>query len=240
MLQIEFLLLPCSTHVPTAMPEQIFTKSKHTASGTFTSTSISSPPSSVLSSNSVVYISVDIEASGPIPCEYSLLSIGACVVGREDHKSCRFYIELKPINDNYVQEALDVTGFSMESLMQNGTDPLLAMEKFSSWINDVTRNGKLKAIFVGYPVGFDWSFINYYFYRYLRFNPFGISGIDIKSVWMGKTGQKWHKISKGSILQDLKITDLLHTHNALEDAVEQSILFKKIMEASADGKTDYY
>ena len=30
------------------------------------------------------YISVDIEASGPVPGEYSMLSLGACVVGATD------------------------------------------------------------------------------------------------------------------------------------------------------------
>jgi ribonuclease T len=28
-----------------------------------------------------IYFSVDIEASGPIPGEYSMLSLGACLVG---------------------------------------------------------------------------------------------------------------------------------------------------------------
>jgi DNA polymerase III epsilon subunit-like protein len=181
-----------------------------------------------------------VEASGPIPGEYSLLSIGACIVGLEednekvDNKSSHFYAELKPVNDNFVQEALDVTGFSIERLKQNGTDPVLAMERFDSWINTITKYGKLKPIFVAYPVAFDWSFINYYFHKYLKFNPFGVSGIDIKSVWMGKTNQKWHKISKESILHDLQIADLEHTHNALDDAIEQSKLFRRILQYAND------
>jgi len=64
------------------------------------------------------YISVDIEASGPIPEVYSMLSVGACVIG---DTSKTFYVELKPLNDNYIQQALDVTGFSMEKLKKNGT-----------------------------------------------------------------------------------------------------------------------
>lgn len=51
-----------------------------------------------------IYISVDIEASGPIPGEYSLLSIGACVVNQT---SQTFYAELKLLNDNYLPNALD-------------------------------------------------------------------------------------------------------------------------------------
>lgn len=48
------------------------------------------------------YISVDIEASGPIPGEYSMLSLGACVVG---DTAKTFYREIKPITDKYVQRA---------------------------------------------------------------------------------------------------------------------------------------
>jgi hypothetical protein len=42
-----------------------------------------------------VFISVDVETAGPIPGDYSLLSIGACVV---DEPSQTFSCELQPIN----------------------------------------------------------------------------------------------------------------------------------------------
>lgn len=44
------------------------------------------------------FISVDIEASGPIPGEYSMLSIGACQVDNIDNA---FYVELRPISNAY-------------------------------------------------------------------------------------------------------------------------------------------
>jgi hypothetical protein len=56
------------------------------------------------------FISVDIETAGPIPGEYSMLSLGACVVGRRDEG---FYAELKPLNSNAVPDALKVTGFDL-------------------------------------------------------------------------------------------------------------------------------
>ena len=54
---------------------------------------------------SEIYISVDVEASGPIPGEYSLLSIGACLVGQPDQS---FYVELKPLNDNFTEKATEL------------------------------------------------------------------------------------------------------------------------------------
>jgi hypothetical protein len=62
-----------------------------------------------LSSKSVTYVSVDIECSGPIPAEYSMLSLGACVVGNEENNNNKendytFYIEIQPLSDNYVKD----------------------------------------------------------------------------------------------------------------------------------------
>ena len=89
------------------------------------------------SSKSVIYISVDIECSGYIPAEYSMLSLGACVVGNEDNDSCAFYIEVQPISDNYVKEALEIAGLSMQELKVKGTAPKEALKKFADWIAKV-------------------------------------------------------------------------------------------------------
>jgi DNA polymerase III alpha subunit (gram-positive type) len=185
----------------------------------------------VYDSKSAIYISVDIECSGPVPIDYSMLSLGVCVVGNEDgdHDSdSQFYVEMKPISDKYVKEALEVCNFSLEELRIKGMPPQQAMKKFADWIAKVS--GRRKPVFVAYPVTFDWSFVNYYFYKYIGLNPFGVSGINIKSVWIGKTNAKWHSIGIDDIKKSLCIEHLLHTHNALDDAKAQSILFKKMID----------
>ena len=150
------------------------------------------------SSESAIYISIDIECSGFIPAEYSMLSLGACVVGNEDDESCTFYIEMQPISDNYVKEALEIAGFSMQNLKVKGIPPKEAMEKFADWIAKVSDDKK--PVFVASPIAFDWCFVNYYFHKFLGWNPFGVSGIDLKSVWLGKTNSKWHTLA----MEDIK------------------------------------
>lgn len=62
------------------------------------------------------YISVDIEADGPIPGPYSMLSIGAAVAGVQDGdgftaaapEKHTFHRELRPIGEEFVPEALAV------------------------------------------------------------------------------------------------------------------------------------
>jgi hypothetical protein len=61
--------------------------------------------------NTEVYISVDVEASGPCPPTYSMLSIGACVVG---DSGTSFYVELHPISKQAVAEAIKVVGKPLE------------------------------------------------------------------------------------------------------------------------------
>ena len=171
----------------------------------------------------VVYVSVDIEASGPIPGEYSILSVGACEVGDIEKN---FYTEIQPISERFVGEALDVCGFSLEELKKTGTDPHDAMGRFAEWIKWLA-DGR-KPVFVAYGLGFDWPFVNYYFIRFAAENPFNISGIDIKSVWLGKTKCSWQKTSKTDIKRALGV-QLEHTHNALDDAKEQAVVFEKIL-----------
>ena len=54
-----------------------------------------------------VYISVDIEAAGPVPATYSMLSLGAAVV---HDLQTNFYAEFRPINRKSVPAAMKVVG----------------------------------------------------------------------------------------------------------------------------------
>src|SRR5438067_1294281 len=99
---------------------------------------------------SEIYISVDIEAAGPIPGEYSLLSIGACLTNDIDQS---FYIELHPINGRFVQRALDISGLSLQYLRQNGKSPLEAMTLFRDWLRKISTGSK--PVFVGFNASFD-------------------------------------------------------------------------------------
>src|SRR5258708_6834433 len=101
-----------------------------------------------------VFISVDVETAGPIPGEYSLLSIGACDADHPDHQ---FACELKPISMAFVPEALAVTGLSLETLAKTGLEPKEAVEQFAAWARSLARNGEA-LVFVGFNAPFDWSF----------------------------------------------------------------------------------
>lgn len=170
------------------------------------------------------YISVDIEASGPIPGEYSMLSLGACLV-RDIHEG--FYAELRPISDRYVSEALEVSGLSLPRLRENGIDPPEAMTAFRSWIEDACVDRR--PVFVGFNASFDWSFVNWYFHKFLEENPFGIGGVDIKAYYMGFSGSEWSDTTSSKLPSTFQ-SSRTQTHHALEDAQAQAEIFKKLLE----------
>lgn len=170
-----------------------------------------------------VFISVDVETAGPIPGEYSLLTIGACnVADAEQTFSC----ELKPTTRNADPKALEVTGLSLDKLEQEGLEPAEAMRQFLAWVNRIV-GADSTPIFVGFNAAFDWSFINYYFHRYIGENPFGFSALDIKSLYMGAAGTTWSQTRSSQIAETLHPT-LKGDHDALHDAQYQAELFRLI------------
>jgi DNA polymerase III epsilon subunit-like protein len=170
-----------------------------------------------------VFISVDVETDGPIPGDYSLQSIGAVVV---DRPSETFYVELKPISDKFVPEALEITKLDRERLAREGVEPAEAMRRFADWVRAVAGRGR--AVFVAFNATFDWSFVHWYFIHFVGESPFGISGLDVKAYYMGALGKRrWAETTKRHLEPRFR-SDLPHTHNALDDAREQAEVFAKI------------
>lgn len=170
-----------------------------------------------------IYISVDVEASGPIPGEFSMLSLGACVAGNTRDT---FYAELKPLNDNFDKRALEVSGLSMSELKVKGEKPAEAMGRFEKWIKEMS--GDNKPVFVAFNATFDWSFSHWYFVRFLGRDPFGISGLDIKAYYMGMKKTQWRETAKKQVRAKFP-SKQRHTHNALDDAIEQAEIFEKML-----------
>ncbi|MBI4673317.1 MAG: 3'-5' exoribonuclease [Chloroflexi bacterium] len=173
-----------------------------------------------------IYFSVDVETSGPIPGEYSLLSIGACVVG---DTARRFYIELQPLNENYTDKAIAAAKLSLAQLFESGTTPRMAMAQFAQWVHENADGAR--AVFVGFNAAFDWSFVNYYFVKFFgaSANPFGHSALDIKSYYMGAYRTTFTGTSMRRMPPELS-PDRPLSHNALEDAIQQAKIFERLLE----------
>ncbi len=154
-----------------------------------------------------IYIVVDVEADGPYPGDYSMVSFGACVVDSTFNKT--FYGKVKPISDNYIKEALNVSGHSREEHL-TFEEPIKVMKEFADWLKTISNNQSI--VFFSDNNGFDWQFINFYFHKFYGSNPFGFSSRRIGDVFSGmyddlKVGSKWKNLRR-----------FRHTHNPVDDA----------------------
>lgn len=182
-----------------------------------------------------VYFSADVETDGPIPGPYSLLSFGLVLAGRFDGRSFSapttydqtFYRELKPISDEYEAEALAVNGLDRARLMLQGSDPVDAMTEAAEWVRQIAGVGR--PVLVAFPLSFDWTWLYWYLVRYSRHgSPFNHSScFDIKTAYAVKARLPMASAGKNKIAADLQ-SSRPHTHNALDDAIEQAEIFSKV------------
>lgn len=171
------------------------------------------------------YISVDVETAGPNPSEYSLLSIGACLVS---DPAKTFYVEVQPVTAAFTTEALQICGLELETLQTRGLPPGEAMSCFADWVRQATPAGH-HAIFVALNAPFDWMFVADYFHRFLGENPFGHKALDMKAFYMGINGTFWSETGFDDITRHYRIEQSL-SHNALQDAIAQAGLFRRMLE----------
>lgn len=189
---------------------------------------------------SEIYFSVDVEADGPIPGLYSMSSFGVVMCGLRDNQgnfspddvdwddNC-FYRELMPISDQYVPEAAAVSGLDRIQLITNGVRPEEAMKDLVSFVVKFAPFGA-RPIFVGWPASYDWTWLYWYMMTYGGVSPFGFSGaIDMKTWYAAKSGLQFNKFGKRDVYKALGVKPRPHTHNALDDAREQAVLWQNLI-----------
>ncbi|KAB2917824.1 MAG: exonuclease [Hyphomicrobiaceae bacterium] len=152
----------------------------------------------------MAYVMVDVEADGPIPGAYSMICFGAVLV--KEGLDQTFYGRLRPVSENWVPEALAISGFSREVTL-GFDEPQVVMEAFARWLKERTKG---RAYFVSDNNGFDWQFINWYFWRYTGGNPFGHSSTNLGSLYKGMVRDTFQNF------KHLRRTE--HTHHPVDDA----------------------
>ena len=150
------------------------------------------------------YVMIDVEADGPIPGDYSMISFGAIVV--EPSLARSFEGKLRPISERWIPEALKVCGMSREETL-TFNDAASVMAEFDAWLrNNVAK----RMLFISDNNGFDWQFMNWYFHHFLGKNPFGHSSSNLGSMYKG--------LVKDTFQNFKQLRRTRHTHNPLDDA----------------------
>lgn len=210
-----------------------------------------------------LYISIDVETDGPAPGKYSMTALGAVLAGYCDKDGepvklnplspeNRFYAELRPISKNWLPKSMkvglfqnfgeelasqDLDGTQRRSYIEKfGQDPSVVMKSLATWVDNLVSQYQAKQpVFVSWPLGFDWSFTNYYFDTFAPNNKiFGHSEhFDAKSYFAAKANKPLSEVSKNDLPVSLR-SSLPHTHLAVDDAAQQGEEFMNIL--AWDGK----
>jgi hypothetical protein len=177
-----------------------------------------------MENNKEIYISCDIESNGPIPGDFSMLSLGAAAFTPDGTLISTFSANLR--NLPKASEDPDTMKFwqdnqeAYSATRQDMRDPKQAMEQFVSWVNKQPG----KPVFVGYPAGFDFLFVYWYIRHFGLASPFSFSALDIKTFAMAIMKTEYRKSTKKNMPKHW-FPDDPHTHIAVDDAIEQGKLF---------------
>jgi hypothetical protein len=151
---------------------------------------------------------VDVEATGPCPGLYSMISFG--VVMFNDPTKTFYSDMMAPIpGSSYVDGAMKVTNTDWDDMRHNGRNIHLVMQEFADWIK--ANNDGNRPMFFSDNNGFDWQFMNYYFWWALGENPFGHSSTNINNLYKGMCKDMRKNIGR---LRKTK-----HTHHPVDDAM---------------------
>jgi hypothetical protein len=181
-----------------------------------------------------VVVSVDIETTGPSPARGSMLSLGAVAYHGVEELG-RFYETIYEVTARHADTMRWWEGFpaAWAEATKAPLNPDTVMKLFADWLEALNRFQERK-VFIAWPAGFDWGFVNHYFWKYVGKNPLGYSPLCLKSYAAGVlrapallTG------SRDSFPADW-IVPSEFPHHALHDAVAQGRIWLNIRRAATE------
>ena len=143
-----------------------------------------------------------------------MVSFGAVLL---EDTSQTFYGQVSPISETWIPDALAVSGHSREETLLFPT-PIETMHKFAEWISTITQGQR--PLFWSDNNGYDFAFINYYFWQYYGSNPFGWSSRNLNDLYKG--------INKNMNASFKGLRDTKHTHHPVDDAMGIAEAMQKI------------
>lgn len=172
-----------------------------------------------------IFVSTDIEADGPIPGIYSMLSLGSAAYLADKTLVSTFSANLETLPDAITYPKTmawwQTQPEAWAACHANLQKPEVAMRGYLDWLKALPGT----PIFVAYPATFDFMFVQWYLVRFTGERPFSNGAIDIKTYAMSMLKTSYSDSNKQNMPARWFAPDLPHTHVALDDAKEHGILF---------------
>jgi hypothetical protein len=173
---------------------------------------------------SEIYVSTDVETDGPIPGPHSLLSFASAAYRADKTLVSTFAVNLEtlpgaaghPSTMAWWKENPE----AWAAARTDPQDPAEALPRYVRWVKALPG----RPVFVAYPAGFDFLFVYWYLIRFARESPFSFSALDIKTYAMALLQCEYRDAVKRNMPKRW-FDPLPHSHQALDDALEQGALF---------------
>ena len=177
------------------------------------------------------YVSIDIEADGPVPGLHSMLSLGAAAFTSEGVLGDTFSVNLKQLpeasEDSRTMRWWASQPAAWEACRTEPEAPASAMRRFHVWLQHQHDTVGLP-VMVAFPAAYDAMWSQWYLHRFVGEDPFRRRAIDVKTLAMVAMGAGYRATTKSSLPRHWR-PRAEHTHVAVDDAVEQGELFVNIV-----------
>lgn len=171
-----------------------------------------------------IYVSTDVETDGPIPGPHSMLSFASAAYLADKTLISTFSANLELLEGSAGHP--DTTRWwatqpaAWEACRADLQTPDVAISAYIAWLEQLPG----LPVFVGYPAGFDFTFVYWYLIRFGGRSPFSHSALDMKTLAMALLRKGYRQSTKRNMPKRW-FDRLPHTHIALDDAIEQGALF---------------
>lgn len=171
-----------------------------------------------------IYVSTDIEADGPVPGLHSMLSLGSAAYLADKTLVATFSVNLETLPGATGHPSTlawwETQPEAWRACRQDLQSPAEAIPRYAAWLKTLPG----LPVFVGYPVVFDYMFVQWYLFKFAGESPFSFFALDIKTYAMAMMKRDYRDCVKSNMPKRW-FDNLPHTHLALDDAIEQGALF---------------
>ena len=179
-----------------------------------------------------LYFVTDIETDGPIPGPHSMLSFACVAVNAAGETLGEFSVNLETLPDAQAHPTTAAfwrsEPLAWAACRENPIAPEQAMKDYVKWIAQLCAHHSAP-VFVGFPAGFDFTFVFWYLQTFTGGSPFSWSALDMKTFGMALSGLSFKQSIKPRLPQEWLPQHLPHTHIALDDAREQAHIFASML-----------
>lgn len=173
-----------------------------------------------------IYFSIDIETNGLTPGLNSMISLGCAAIDIDSGKIVgTFKRNLTPL-DHMVEDASTMTWWKQfpdkyRDATEGAVNPVYAIKDFEEWVKSFNQE---RPVCAAWKPGFDIAFVRYYLMYFIGRDLFGRtgSGLDIKTLTAIALNRQFSDTQIATVPREWTGSTSEHSHDALEDAVEQA------------------